>query len=236
MNLLLVPGFMADQALWDDLLPFLPGALDIHFANLNTGATIDDMARAILEQAPPNFIVLGFSMGGYVARAIAHQAGARVQGIILVATSARPDQPQMVERRLRAARQMAAGAFHGLARGAIRASLHAGRAGDSAMIERVRGMGERLGADVFLRQSAVVRAGDLDTLHTIACPALVVGADGDQLRTIDEARELADGMPDARLAVIKQSGHMVPLEAPQVLGGVITAWLRRFDARAGAPR
>ena len=233
MNLVLIPGFMLDQALWDDLLPFLPPGLAIHFADLTTGDAIDAMARAILAQAPPEFIVLGFSMGGYVAREMARLAPERVAGMILVATSARPDQPDMVERRVRAARHMAKGAFHGLARGAVRASLHADRANDTALIERVRSMGERLGADVFLRQSAVVRAGDLATLNRITCPALVIAADGDQLRPVDEVRELADGLPGARFAVIQHSGHMAPLEAPAVLGGMITHWLENL---AIAPR
>lgn len=230
--MLLVPGFMADATLWDDMLPFLPPEQDVQFADINTGTTIDAMARAILAQAPPEFIVLGFSMGGYVARQIVYLAPERVQGLILVATSARPDKPALVQKRVAAAEAMASSAFHGLARGSIRASLHAGRAEDTAMIERVRAMGQRLGLDVFLRQTAVVRAGDLEQLATIACPTLVVAADGDQLRTVDEAREQADGIPGARLAVVKQSGHMVPLEAPQVLGGIITHWLKTYAAAA----
>jgi pimeloyl-ACP methyl ester carboxylesterase len=225
MTLVLVPGFMLDQALWDDLLPFLPPALQIHFGDLNTGDSIEAMAHAILAKAPPTLIVLGFSMGGYVAREMARLAPERVTGVILVATSARPDQPDMVDARVRAAHQMMTRAFHGLARGAIRASLHADRANDTALIERVRSMGERLGIDVFVRQSAVVRAGDLATLNRITCPALVIAADGDQLRPVDEVRELADGIPGAHFAVIKHAGHMAPLEAPAVLGGMITHWL-----------
>jgi len=93
------------------------------------------------------------------------------------------------------------------------------------MIERVRAMGERLGSAVFMRQSAVVRAGDTATLAQIRCPTLVVGADGDQLRSIDESREQAAGIPGATLAIIAGSGHLVPLEAPAELARVIGDWL-----------
>lgn len=232
MTLLLVPGFMADATLWDDMLPFLPPGQDVHLADINTGTTIDAMARAILATAPPEFIVLGFSMGGYVARQIVYLAPGRARGLILVATSARPDKPALVQQRIAAAQATAFSAFHGLARGSIRASLHASRADDTAMIERVRAMGQRLGRDVFLRQTAVVRAGDVDQLATMTCPTLVIAADGDQLRTVDEARELADGIPGARLAVVAQSGHMLPLEAPQILGGLITQWLQQYATAA----
>jgi pimeloyl-ACP methyl ester carboxylesterase len=225
MTILLVPGFMADQALWDELLPYLPRAEPVQFADLNTGASIDAMADAVLAAAPPHFILLGFSMGGYVARAIAHRAPERVTALILVATSARPDRSELVQQRVAAARQAAVGAFHGLSRGAIRASLHADRAGDAAMIEHVRAMGVRLGRDVFLRQTAVVRTGDVATLGQIACPTLVVAAAGDQLRSVEEGREQADGIPGAAFVVIGNAGHMLPLEAPAALGNSVSEWL-----------
>jgi len=234
MTLLLIPGFMLDDALWDDMLPFL-SAHDVRFAALGGGATIEAMAQAVLAHAPSTFVLLGFSMGGYVAREIARLAPARVTALVLVATSSRPDQPDMVRQRVAAARQAAATTtFHGLSRGAIRASLHPGRHGDAAMIERVRAMGERLGRDAFLRQSAVVRSGDAATLDRIHCPTLVIGADGDQLRSVDEMRELAAGIPGAELAIVAGSGHMIPLEAPQQLGQLVTRWLAK--AGAGAAR
>lgn len=222
--LVLVPGFMLDGALWDDLLPLLPATLPVHLADLNTGATIDAMAQAVLAAAPPTFILLGFSMGGYVARAIAGIAPERVTALILVATSARADVPALVAQRVAAARQAERTAFHGLARGAIRLSLHASRRDDAAMIERVRAMGERLGSAVFLRQSAVVRTGPDATLAQIRCPALVIGADGDQLRSREETSELAAAIPGATLVMIAGSGHLIPLEAPRELAQAIGAW------------
>jgi pimeloyl-ACP methyl ester carboxylesterase len=232
MTTLLIPGFMLDHTLWDDLLPLVPAAQPVQFAALAGGDTVEAMAAAVLAEAPPTFTLVGFSMGGYVAREMARMAPARVTALALVATSARPDQPALVQQRVAAARQAAATAFHGLSRGAIRASLHAGRSGDTALIERVRAMGAWLGADVFLRQSAVVRAGDATALGQIRCPTLVIGADGDQLRSIDEARELAAGIPGAELAIVAGSGHMIPLEAPRELAALLNPWL----ARAGAGR
>lgn len=230
MTTLLIPGFMLDHTLWDDVLPLLPAAQPVQFADLETGEAIETMAAAVLAKAPATFTLVGFSMGGYVAREIARMAPERVTALALVATSARPDQPALVQQRVTAARQAAATAFHGLSRGAIRASLHASRSGEAALIERVRAMGARLGAAVFLRQSAVVRAGDVATLGQIRCPTLVIGADGDQLRSLDEAREQAAGIPGAELAIVAGSGHMIPLEAPQELAALLNPWLARVGA------
>jgi pimeloyl-ACP methyl ester carboxylesterase len=99
------------------------------------------------------------------------------------------------------------------------------------MIERVRAMGMRLGGEVFRRQAMLDRPGDHDRLGEIRCPTLVVAAAQDQLRSVAEAREMADGIPGATLAIIEDSGHMIPIEAPQRLADVIVPWI---DARAGA--
>lgn len=225
MALLLLPGFMTDAALWDALAPRLQSLGPLVFADLARDDSIEAMARRALADAPPSFGVLGFSMGGYVAREIARLAPGRVRALILVATSARADSQIQARRKAVAAARSGATRFNGLSRQAIATSLHPARAGESALIEHIHAMGDRLGGEVFVRQSSLRRDGDLDTLGQIRCPTLVVAADEDRLRSLDEARELADGIPGATLQVIEGSGHMVPLEAPAALAGVIIDWL-----------
>jgi len=219
--LVLIPGYMLDDALWDGMLPFLPSELPLHFASLAEGGSIVAMAHAILAKCPPHFSLLGFSMGGYVAREIVRLAPERVQTLALVATSSRADLPLQVEQRRKAAHANPIGAFRGLGRVAIAQSLHPDNAANEALVAHVRIMGERLGREVFVRQSLIVRDADTSRLADIQCPTLVVAAAEDQLRSAEEARELADGIPGARLAIIPNSGHLIPLEQPQALASAI---------------
>ena len=219
--LVLIPGYMLDDALWDGMLPFLPPELPLHFASLAEGDSIAAMAQAILSRCPPQFSLLGFSMGGYVAREIVRIVPDRVQSLALVATSSRADLPQQVEQRSKAARATPLGAFRGLGRAAIAQSLHPENAANETLVAQVRAMGERLGREVFVRQSLIVRDADTSRLSGIGCPTLVVAAAEDQLRTPQEARELADGIPGARLAIVPNSGHLIPLEQPQALANAL---------------
>lgn len=225
MATLLVPGFMTDAALWDDLAPRLQSIGPLTFVDLAQDDSIESMAQRALADAPEAFILLGFSMGGYVAREIVRLAPQRVQALILVATSARGDSQIQARRKAAAVARAGASRFHGLSRAAIATSLHPDRADDAALIEHIHAMGERLGGEVFARQSALRRDGDVDTLARIDCPTLVIAADADRLRSLDEARELADGIAGAQLRIIEGSGHMVPLEAPEVLATLIVDWL-----------
>jgi len=219
--LVLIPGYMLDDALWDGMLPFLPPELPLHFASLAEGDSIAAMAQAILSRCPPQFSLLGFSMGGYVAREIVRIVPDRVQSLALVATSSRADLPLQVEQRGKAARATPLGAFRGLGRAAIAQSLHPENAANETLVAQVRAMGERLGREVFVRQSLIVRDADTSWLSGIGCPTLVVAAAEDQLRTPQEARELADGIPGARLAIVPNSGHLIPLEQPQALANAL---------------
>ncbi|MGW8394261.1 alpha/beta fold hydrolase [Pseudoduganella sp. HUAS MS19] len=228
--LVLIPGYMLDDALWDGMLPFLPSELPLHFASLAEGDSIAAMAHAVLARCPPQFSLLGFSMGGYVAREVVRLAPGRVQSLALVATSSRADLPLQVEQRTRAARATPLGPFRGLGRAAIAQSLHPDNAANETLVAQVRTMGARLGREVFVRQSLIVREADADRLSGIQCPTLVVAAAEDQLRSAEEARELADGIPGAKLVTVPDAGHLIPLEQPQALASLLRRMLQQHMA------
>lgn len=223
-DLVLIPGFMLDETLWRELEPQLSALGPVIHADLRAGETIAAMADHILASCPPRFVLLGFSLGGYVAREIARRVPQRVIALILIATSAQPDGPEHAQRK-RAAQATSAAGFRGMSRAALAASLHPRLATDDALIERLRLMNVRLGHEVFVRQSTLDRGDDRQRLQDIACPTLVIAAADDRLRRPEEARELADGIPGATLVVIEDSGHMIPIEQPEALAAAVTCWL-----------
>lgn len=226
MNIVLIPGFMTDASLWDDMLPAFQNLGTVTHGDLSQASTIFEMARSVLADAPERFALVGFSMGGYVAREIARVAPERVQALVLIATSARADTPEQIRRKEVAVRMIEPRRFTGFSRPGVLISLHPDRARDEVMIERVRAMSERAGADVFRRHSSQFRESDLRKLSGLRCPTLVVAAERDALRSLDEAEELRDGIDGATLIVIRRSGHMIPLEQPEALAEAIVPWLR----------
>ncbi|WP_244513959.1 alpha/beta fold hydrolase [Methylobacterium sp. UNC378MF] len=226
MDLVLLPGFMTDADLWSDMAERLAQVGPLTHGDLSQDATIPAMAGRVAAAAPARFGLIGFSMGGYVARAVARLVPERVQALVLVATSSRADTQAQARRKAAAIAHIRQQGYRGLSRGAILQSVHPGRAGDTALVARIRQMGDRLGGPVFLRQAGQARESDGDSLGAIGCPTLVVAAAQDALRSLDEAQELRDGIPGAALTVINGSGHMLPLEAPHALADAIVPWLR----------
>lgn len=217
MTLLFVPGFMTDADLWRDVESGLRGFGPIFHADLSRDCSIPAMAQRALANAFGSFILIGFSMGGYVAREMARVAPERVQALVLIATSARGETALQMKRKTDAAAMVAASPVVSLSRSSIAHSLHPDRAGDEALVERIQAMGARLDPEVFHRQLMLDRPADLDRLHEVRCRTLVLAGAQDRLRSIAEATELSCGIPGATLRVIEGTGHMIPMECPAQL-------------------
>lgn len=227
MALLLIPGFMLDADIWRDVAPGLQSFAPLIHVDTSRDASIPEMAARALATAPDRFAVIGFSMGGYVAREIVRQAPERVSALILIATSARADTHMQTRRKAMAVAQIAETGFHGLSRAGVTPSLHPDRSHDDSLITRIQAMSTRLGGDVFRRQSMLDRGGDLNDLGAIACPTLIIAARADRLRSVAESEEMHAGIAGSEMVVVETSGHMIPMETPDELLAIVTPWLAR---------
>jgi len=220
MTLLLVAGFMLDADLWADLRPDLDAMGEVIDVDTTRDTSVTAIARRALIATDGPVIVVGFSMGGYVAREIAYQAPERVKGLLLVATSAAPDDPNLRETRRPTGGQ--APPFRRLSRHAIERSLSP-RCRTDAMIERVQRMSERLGPEVFARQSSIQRAGDAVRLREITCPTAILAAGADEIRNVTESEALRDGIAGSVLTIVEGAGHLLPLEQPAAVIAALSA-------------
>jgi len=223
LPLVLLPGYMLDESLWDQVVPLLQWPAPIYRLPLGPGATTEEIAHSVAQAAPEPFVLVGFSLGGYIARKVAELYPERVAALVLVASSLEVDSAERAKAKQDAIRALDPSTFRGLSMGAIAQSLHPDRRGDRELVTRIREMGSRLGYEALVLQSGLQRDGI--AAASLTCPTLVIGAEQDPLRSAQETRELADAIPGARLEVIGQSGHMLPLEQPGALAASITAWL-----------
>ncbi|WP_266064081.1 alpha/beta fold hydrolase [Brucella intermedia] len=229
MAILFVPGFMLDAELWHEVEPMLRVYGPAFHADLSKDASIADMARRALAGAPSNFVLIGFSMGGYVAREIVRQAPERVSALILIATSAREGSAAQARRKAAVGQHTAPEAFKGLSTAVIRSSLHPDNADREDIIFSIQAMSQRLGLAVFERQSLLVRRDERGELGSISCPSFVIAGDRDRLRSRAEAIELHQGLAGSAFAVVEGVGHMIPLEAPRALSEIIIDWLSEMS-------
>jgi 3-oxoadipate enol-lactonase len=178
-------------------------------------------------------VVGGLSMGGYVALAMAIKHPDRVRALMLIDTKAAADTPEAAQKREETAQ----------------AALRAGNSVDvvASMIPRLFGKATLekrpdlvapLKADME-RTSASGVAGALrgmairpdrrDQLAEIAVPTLVIVGEEDAIAPPDEARAMAEALPNGRLEIIPDAGHLAPYENPEAVDRAILDFLRSLD-------
>jgi pimeloyl-ACP methyl ester carboxylesterase len=213
---------MCDNDLWRDMVPELGTLGQIHHGDVFHDDTLEGMAHRVLAQVPRPFVLVGFSMGGFVSRVLALMAPERVRGVAFIASSAREYTPAERQRRIQGALpgDKPRAASPGVALG-----LHPDRERDPVLLERLRAMQRRLGPEVRARQSALVRKDGYADLERIACPSLVVACRQDRLRKFEETERMAKCLPNSRFEVIEDCGHMAPLEKPRELAALMGHWI-----------
>lgn len=95
-RLVFLHGFGEDARIWDDFIPlFTWPKLPIvpTFAHWTSAKTIADYAREIVDSLPQDgqFIIVGHSMGGYIALEMAKQFPERIERVVLLHSTAAPD-------------------------------------------------------------------------------------------------------------------------------------------------
>ncbi len=227
LPILLIPGLLCTPELYAAQIAPLWRFGPVMVADHTRDDSMGGIASRVLADAPPRFVLMGLSMGGYAALEIMRQAPGRVARLALIDTQAHPDMPQQSERRRSQMAMAREGRLMEVADQLYPLMVAPARHGDEALKGVWRRMAWDTGADPFVRQQSAImgRVDSRPDLAAIACPTLVVVGEDDALTPPDRAQVMADAIPGARLARIAQSGHLSPLEQPNAVSEVLTAWL-----------
>lgn len=186
-------------------------------------AVLDDMDGAGMARA----VVVGLSMGGYVAFRLHAMAPHRVAALVLADTKAGADDEAGRAKRTDQAARVRREGVGWMGDALIPALLGATtRAERPDVVADVAKFITMAGAEGVARALEGMRGRPDSTprLPEIQVPVLALVGEEDTLTPKEEARAIADGVPDGRLVVLPGSGHLSNLETPDAF----TEALRRF--------
>lgn len=227
-DVLLLPGLMCDSRLWTPQIEALTQRTVV--GDTTRADNFADMARDVLAAAPPRFAMAGLSMGGILALEIWRQAPERVSHIALMDTNAKADPPDRRSRRMQQIEDALSGRLRELAIETLKpVYLAESHRDDEALLGTILDMAMDLGPEVFERQSLALknRVDSLETLDTIDCPALVLCGREDALCPVSFHELMASRIPDAKLVVVDDCGHLATLEQPAVVTAELEALFER---------
>ncbi len=210
--LVLLPAMGCDGQLWARQIVDLGDVAHPELGDLTVDDTLAGMAARVLAHAPPRFAVSGVSLGGYVALEMIRQAPERIDRVALFGTRA------TLAMRARTMDEQ----------GLLATAPHADPMLTPIVSGPVQAMAERVGAEVFERQQrALLARPDLDAaIDAVRVPALVAVGDRDRICLADDAQALVDRIPGARFHVLRNCGHLAPIERPGEVTMLLRTWLR----------
>lgn len=223
-------------------------------SDYTTRTLAQDLAAVIEATSDTPVLVAGHSMGGMSIMAFAQEyprdVRERLAGVALLNTAS----SRIVWRGLLSGAAVTAGGVEQVlrrrGRGGI-ASLRGVRANDltflltrtlalagTASPAHVAFVEEQLvgsRTDVLAAYARTLGSLDLDdALENLDVPAIVIAGDSDRLTPARQGRDLAAGLPDARLIELAGVGHFATLEAHEAVSGHLRDHARRVlpDGRA----
>jgi pimeloyl-ACP methyl ester carboxylesterase len=191
------------------------------------GDTVADIARMVLNGAPDRFAMAGVGLGGIVAMEVIRRAPDRVARLALLDTNSLAETPQTAAAREPQIARVRAGRLADVIRDEMNATCQTPGQDQDEIMDLMLTMARWLGPDTFIAQSRAMqrRPDQQRTLRQITVPTLVMCGEHDTLCPVRRHEFMADLIPNARLLVVPEAGHLPMLEQPGITTRVMGEWL-----------
>jgi pimeloyl-ACP methyl ester carboxylesterase len=188
----------------------------------------DDVAGVLDTLQIARAVIVGLSMGGYVAFAMWRRHRDRIRALVLADTRATADTAEMIERRRELIEVAQAQGMTAVANAQI-----TGLVGKTTRERRPdiydamhRMIAQAPPSGVIAALHALMRRPDsTDTCSTIDVPTLVICGDEDVLTPPKVASKLAESIRGSRLEILQGAGHLSNVERPAAFNTVVSEFL-----------
>ena len=240
LPLVFLHGFPHDRTLWSPQLGALVDhcrcvAPDLRGFGESTAAGpysmdqyADDVAALLEHLKIRRAVIVGLSMGGYVAFALWRRRPDLIRALVLADTRSGADTDEGREKRkhlVALALERGAGA---VADAQINGMLgKTTRESHPDIVESVRQMLSSAPVDgiVGALHAMMDRPDSGPTLPTITVPTAILVGDEDALTPVKDSRSMHEAIPSSRLEVIRAAGHLSNLEKPAAFNHVLSEFV-----------
>jgi 3-oxoadipate enol-lactonase len=172
------------------------------------------------------YVLVGHSMGGKVAQFLASRQPGGLEGLVLVAPA--PPTPQNIPE---SARQQQLHAYDNRENAMQALAFLTARMPSSDLQEQI--VSDNLAGSLPAKLAWPTSSAYEDIspyVNSIAVRTLVAAGEQDRQDPLEQhRREVLPHIPGAKLHVIAQSGHLVPIDQPEELAGVIRNFVLAID-------
>ncbi len=238
LPLVLLHGYPFDGSIWAGVIDVLKWKENVGTPNLPGfgGApvlggepSLERMADEVLKGLDRRVVLAGFSMGGYVALALAQKAPERVAGLALInsqpfadSEEARAGRRAMIENVRKEGVSVATEA-------ALGKMFAPTRTNDPDLARHVREGANKAGAEgiIYALEAMARRPDRTEFLENFDVPKLLLHSPEDRFIPVELVRMLGMRLSNVQYVEIPEAGHATPLEAPGVVAQALADWASR---------
>jgi pimeloyl-ACP methyl ester carboxylesterase len=241
---LFIHGFPHNRTLWTPQLQSLPVHARCIAADLrgfgessvvppySMDQYADDLIGLLDVQHIDKAVVVGLSMGGYVAFACWRRHPSRVRGLVLANTRAGADGEEARQKRrslMIVAREQGSSAIaDSMITGMLGKTTRNRRPEITNDVHRMIASSPVEGV-VGALQALMDRPDSTPTLATIDVPTLIVTGDEDAIIPVSESESMHAAIRGSTLEVIAGAGHLTNLERPAAFNHVVTEFMAKLS-------
>lgn len=188
----------------------------------------DDLAHLLDQLRIDKVVLVGCSLGGYVAFAFWRRHRARVRALVLADTRAGADAEETLVRRRQLIQVARAEGSTSIANLQIPSMVgKTTREKQPDTFDAVHRMIAQAPVDgiVGALQAMMLRPDSVPLLPTIDVPTLIVVGGEDVPTPVKEARTMHERIPGSRLEIIANAGHLANMERPAAFNHLLTEFL-----------
>ena len=235
---LLLHGFPFNHTIWDTyrkkldshyrvITPDLPGfgKSDLGGSAISISEVASRLIRKLQEMQINECVVVGHSLGGYVALAMASQQPDMFSGIVLFHSTSNPDNDEKKENRNKLidfVKKNGAEAFTGKFVAPLFSSPeHPGVKTSRDIAIQAKGK-----SVIAYLEAMRDRPDTSQVLRSFHGEILIISGENDSAIPVESLKKLTGLSPKIKLEIIKDIGHMGMFEAPEKTAEIIDAFLR----------
>ncbi|MDO6743246.1 alpha/beta hydrolase [Tenacibaculum soleae] len=219
-----ISGTMCTVDLWQFVFPRLENIFPVHI-DITLATSFDEINKIILSKIDKKAIIVGFSLGGFSALNFATHYPEKVKKLVIIAANTNGLNDNEVQLRKSTIDFLQKKKYKGISLVRIQQFLHPNHQ-NKEIISIIKKMDATLGKEVLIRQLKATssRLNITEQVLSLNIPIILIAAENDALISIADVKILVSKLQNGKHIIIKNCGHMIPLEKPEELANLLN-WI-----------
>ncbi|MBL4745555.1 MAG: alpha/beta hydrolase [Flavobacteriaceae bacterium] len=211
-------GTMNDERLWQWVFPKLEQLIPVYI-DITPAKSFEAINELIADAIDEEGILIGFSLGGFSALNFTLKFPGKVSKLMMICAAADGLNEEEVRLRKSTIHFLESHNYKGISATRIQQFVHPKARNYTAIAALIREMDATLGKDTLIRQLKATseRKSLMDKVAMLTMPVFLLGASHDLLVNPDSMEDMYLELENASFEIISETGHMIPLEQPEIL-------------------